>query len=381
MKSAKPRGEAGLRGAPSLQQNPAQAGFRAPVCCGFSRPDLWPLWWIHHQQVLFVDKNTTKSKISVMDTITNSAQAHPELDGIDRDAYPFRSRWLDLPVGRMHYIDEGEGDVLFFMHGTPTWSFEWRNIVRELRSNYRCIAPDLIGFGLSDRPRKFPYTPEAHAEAIAEFVQQVGLDRFTLIVHDYGGPIALPICLRWPERVDRLVLTNTWMWSFAGDRDMERNARFAGSRVGRFLYRRANFSLRVLTPQSFGDRRKLTPAIHRQYLDRFPDPWSRGTVLWALARALLGSSSYYDSLWAQREKLRGRPALIVWGMRDPAFRLYQLERWKQVLPEARVVELGDAGHWPHEEAPERVTEELRAFLIDSGPGKAGDRLASAADRG
>ena len=262
----------------------------------------------------------------------------------------------------MHYVDEGSGEPVLFVHGTPTWSFEWRHVIRALRANWRCIAPDLMGFGLSDRPREFSYTPEAHAEALAEFVRRLDPGPLTLVVHDYGGPIGLPVCLRDPERVTRLVLINTWMWSFRGDAGMERKARVAGGPVGRWLYRWANFSLRVLMPTAYGDRRKLTPEIHRQYLDRFPDRWSRGTVLWALARALLGSSDYFDSLWAQREKLRGRPTLMLWGMRDPAFRPDQLARWRDALPEARVVELAEAGHWPHEEVPERVVEELRKFL-------------------
>jgi haloalkane dehalogenase len=305
------------------------------------------------------------------------AQSHPERDSIDREAYPFQSRWLDLRAGRMHYVDEGaalvgaQDETLLFVHGTPTWSFEWRHLIRGLSSEARCIAPDLMGFGLSDRPQDFPYTPEAHADALDEFVRRLEVDRFTLVVHDFGGPIGLPLCLRQPERVARLVLFNTWMWSFEGDPQMARNGRLAGGGLGRFLYRRGNFSLRVLTPQSYGDRRKLTPAIHRQYLERFPDPDSRGRVLWALARALLGSSRYYDSLWAQREKLRGRPALILWGMRDPAFRPHLLARWREALPEARVVELDSAGHWPHEEEPERVLQELRGFLQGSGTGNAG----------
>jgi pimeloyl-ACP methyl ester carboxylesterase len=281
---------------------------------------------------------------------------------IDRSAYPFTSRWLDIPVGRMHYVDEGHGEPILFVHGTPTWSFEWRHLIRAFAPTHRCIAPDHIGFGLSDRPRDFPYTPEAHADNLARFVERLNPGRFTLVVHDYGGPIGLPLCLRRPERVVRLVLVNTWMWSFAGDRDMEKKGRIAGGRLGRFLYRWGNFSLRVLTPHSYGDKRKLTPEIHRQYLDRFPDRWSRGAVLWPLAHAILGSSSYYDALWQERQKLLGRPALIVWGMKDPAFQSYQLARWKEVLPCARVVEV-NAGHWPHEESPERVVDAMRDFLI------------------
>lgn len=283
---------------------------------------------------------------------------------VDRSAYPFESRWLHLAAGRMHYVDEGAGAPVLFVHGTPTWSFEWRHLIRGLASSHRCIAPDHLGFGLSERPESFPYTPEAHARNLDELVAKLDPEPFTLVVHDFGGPIGLPLRLQHPERVKRLVLLNTWMWSFAGDRGMERKGRIAGGGLGRWLYRWANLSLRVILPQAYGDRRKLTPEVHRQYLERFPDRRSRGTVLWALARALLASSDYYDSLWQQREKLHGRPALILWGLADPAFQPSQLARWKEVLPAARVVELSGVGHWPQEEAPERVLAEMQRFLSE-----------------
>ncbi len=281
---------------------------------------------------------------------------------IDRRAYPFASHWLETPAGRMHYVDEGSGETVVFAHGTPTWSFEWRHLIRALVPEHRCIAPDHLGFGLSDRPRGASYTPRSHAERFEAFIAQLDPDPFTLVVHDYGGPIALPVCLRHPERVKRLVLINTWMWSFAGDADMEKKGRVAGGALGRFLYRWANFSLRVLTPYAYGDRKKLTPEVHRQYLDRFPDRWSRGAVLWPLAHALLGASDYFESLWRERGALQGRPGLIIWGMKDRAFQVQQLSRWREALPAARVCELAEAGHWPHEEAPDRVITEIRAFL-------------------
>ena len=292
------------------------------------------------------------------------ASAPPEW--LDRTAYPFRHHWIELPGGhRMHYIDEGTGDTILLVHGTPTWSFEWRHLVRGLSRAHRCVAPDLIGFGLSDRPRDFAYTPEAHAEAISRFVERLGLDAVTLIVHDYGGPIALPLALEQPARVRRLVVINSWMWSFAGDADMERKGRIAGGRLGRFLYRWANFSLRVITPSAYADRSTLTPAIHRQYLAPFPDRWSRGAVLWPLARALLGSGAHYDRLWSMRDRLRTIPTLIIWGMKDPAFGPHQLERWRSALPHARVVEL-PVGHWPHEEAPAEVLDAVQRFLGNAG---------------
>jgi haloalkane dehalogenase len=152
------------------------------------------------------------------------------------------------------------------------------------------------------------------------------------------------------------------MWSFEGDADMEKKGRIAGSAMGRFLYRWANLSLRVIAPSAYADKRRLTPEIHRMYLDRFPDRWSREAVLWTLARSLLQSSGYYDTLWRQRDGLRGRPALIVWGMKDSAFRPHVLARWREALPSATVVEIADAGHWPHEEQPDRVVKALKELL-------------------
>jgi haloalkane dehalogenase len=143
---------------------------------------------------------------------------------------------------------------------------------------------------------------------------------------------------------------------------MERLARLAGTGLYRFLYRRANLSLKVLTPYAYGDKRKLTPAIHAQYLDRFPDADSRERVLWALARALLGSSAHYASLWNRRAELARLPTLIVWGLKDRAFPRSFPEKWKTALPEARVAAIAGAGHWPHEEEPEAVLGALRGFL-------------------
>ena len=283
-------------------------------------------------------------------------------DAVNRRAYPFADRWFRAPAGRMHFVDEGHGPPVLFVHGTPTWSFEWRHLIRSLRHTHRCIAVDHLGFGLSDRPIDFPYTPEAHAENFAAFVDALGLDDLTLVVHDFGGPIALPVCLRSPRPVRRLVLLNTWMWSFAGDRDMERKARIAGSGLGRFLYGRFNLSLRVIMPSAFGDRRRLDPHVHRQYLKRFPDRASRERVLWPLARSLLGSGPWFDSLWQRRDRLAGLPTLVLWGLADSAFRPHLLDRWKATLPGARVVAYERAGHWPHEEIPARVARDLGEWL-------------------
>ena len=151
---------------------------------------------------------------------------------VDREAYPFRSRFIELASGRrVHYIDEGEGDVVLFVHGTPTWSFEWRHVIRALARTHRCVAMDNLGFGLSDRPRDFDYCPESHARMLRAFVERLGLNDVTLVVHDFGGPIGLPLALHEPSIVRRLVVFNTWMWSFADDPEMTRKARHARGRL------------------------------------------------------------------------------------------------------------------------------------------------------
>ena len=283
---------------------------------------------------------------------------------VDREAFPFRSRFVEVAPGRrVPCVDEGQGDAILIVHGTPTWSFEWRHCIRELSRTHRCIAMDNLGFGLSDRPGDFDYTPESQARVLRTFVERMGLRDITLVVHDFGGPIGLPLALEQPALVRRLVVLNSWMWRFDDDPEMVRKARMASGSVGRLLYRYANFSLRVLTPYAYADRAKLTPRIHQQYLAPFRDPGSRERVLWPLARAILGSSGYYDSLWRTRERLLSVPALVIWGMKDPAFQPSQLERWKVVLPQAAVVELA-AGHWPQEESPAQVVSAIQDFATE-----------------
>ena len=272
------------------------------------------------------------------------------------------SKYLDTRHGRMRYLDEGSGPPILFVHGTPTNSYEYRHLIASLAATHRCIAPDHLGFGRSERPAAFAYTPEAHAEVLREFVDALGLERFTLVVHDFGGPIGLPLVLADSSRVDRVILMNTWAWPLDDDEKMARGARFIAGSAGRWLYKYANASLRLIMPSAYGDRRKLTKTIHRQYLDVFRDRAARVLVLHALAKALLASRAHYEWLLHRVGQLRRRPVLIVWGMKDSAFQPYQLERWRSLLPDAEVVRIEGAGHWPHEEEPARVIDAIERFL-------------------
>jgi pimeloyl-ACP methyl ester carboxylesterase len=282
-------------------------------------------------------------------------------DWLDRSAYPFEPHWAELDQGRMHFVAEGDGEKLLFVHGTPTWSFEWRHLIRDLSRDYRCVAPDLLGMGLSERPEDFAYTPEAHARALSDFLDRHEPGEYTAVLHDFGGPIGLSHALAHPERVRRVVLINTWAWSLANEPVMARRARLVSGAFGRFMYGTLNASLRIIAPSAWGDRKKLTPAIHHQYLSVYPDRHSRVQVLWPFARALLGSSTFYGDLWRRLKILQQKPVLIVWGTKDTAFPPAMVQRWRQALPNAHVVEL-PVGHWPHEEASADVIAALREFL-------------------
>ncbi|MFI9251279.1 alpha/beta fold hydrolase [Streptomyces sp. NPDC053069] len=130
----------------------------------------------------------------------------------DESLYPFESRWFDSSVGRLHYIDEGSGPALLFCHGSPTWSFLYRHIVKGLRDRYRCIAVDYLGFGLSERPRDFGYTIAEHTMVLGELIDHLQLDGFILMGQDWGGPIGLGAASTRAARVRGLVLGNTVFW-------------------------------------------------------------------------------------------------------------------------------------------------------------------------
>lgn len=294
-------------------------------------------------------------------TTQASLVAGPPPAWLDRSLYPFASHWFDSADGRMHYVDEGAGTPVVFVHGTPTWSFLYRHLVARLAPRHRVVAVDHLGFGLSDKPAAAPYEPADHARRLVALFDALGLSRVTLVVHDFGGPIGLAAALAHPGRIDRLVLFNTWMWSVGDDPAIARGARVAGSRLGRLLYRHLNFPVQVLMPKAMGDRRALTPEIHRHYAAPLATPDERMGA-WGCARALLGAGPWYDRLWAQRDRLRDRPMLLLWGMKDPTFGPRYLDRWRREFPAAQVHEIASSGHFVPEEAAAEVAPLVERFV-------------------
>lgn len=119
-------------------------------------------------------------------------------DWIDRNEYPFASHYFQTSAGKLHYVDEGEGPPIVMLHGNPTWSFLYRNLIKQLSSRYRCIAPDYLGFGLSDKPFDWNYRPEEHAKNLAALIEHLGLKEVTLVVNDWGGPIGMHYAVTHP---------------------------------------------------------------------------------------------------------------------------------------------------------------------------------------
>jgi pimeloyl-ACP methyl ester carboxylesterase len=275
----------------------------------------------------------------------------------DAALYPFASRFHQTAEGALHYVDEGEGRPIVFVHGTPSWSFEWRHAIAALRAEHRCLALDHLGFGLSEKPADAAYAPADHARRFLDWVRALDLRDVLLVVHDFGGPIGLPLALEAPDRVRGVVMLNTWMWAHGDRGAVSKLSRFVASPIGGFLYRGMNASPRWLLPASFADRAALEPEIHRHYTTPFGSRADR-TAPWVLGCELARSDPYYASLWEKRAPLVSMPVTIVWGTRDPAFGLPYLERWREALPEARVHTL-PVGHFPQEEAPDEVTAWIR----------------------
>jgi haloalkane dehalogenase len=223
------------------------------------------------------------------------------------------------------------------------------------------IAPDHLGFGLSEKPERAPCRPADHARRLAALIRHLDLGPVTLVGHDVGGPIGLSYAIEHPEDVDALVLFNTWMWSIADDPAIARGARVAGSWAGRLLYRHLNFPVKALMPKVVGVRRVLTPEIVRHYAAPLASPDERMGA-WACAHALLDAGPWYDWLWSQRGRLRGKPMLLLWGMKDPTFGVRYLERWRTEFPDAQVHTFPASGHFVPEEAAAEAGPLLERFV-------------------
>ncbi len=282
---------------------------------------------------------------------------------VDEELYPFAHHFVTLSGGeRVHYLDEGPArprGTIVFLHGNPTWSFLYRNIVRELRDEYRCVALDYPGFGLSEAPPGYDFLPRTQSHAVEQTLDALGLSGVALMVQDWGGPIGLGMAGRRPELVSSLLIGNTWAWRKDGERHAERFSALMGGPVGRFLGLGFNAVPHVFF--AIGTRDKVPPRVLEMYLRPFRRSDRREPTV-IFPREIIASGAYLAEVEAGLARVADRPALIVWGGRDAAFRALDRERFERIFPRHRTVLLETAKHFIQEDEPGRIAEEIRAFL-------------------
>lgn len=279
--------------------------------------------------------------------------------------YPFEPRPFTTPSGaRLSYLDEGpRGDeAVLMLHGNPTWSFFYRDVVRTLCPAHRCIVPDHIGMGLSDKPEDYSYTLSTRIADIEALVGSLGVKRLHLIVHDWGGAIGFGLATRRPDLIGRIVILNTAAFFSV---HMPRRIGLCRNRLfGEWLVRSLNgfagpaswmSTVRALphdVKQGFlfpYDSHANRVAVHRFVRDIPMEPTHP-------TRAVL------DGIEARLPLLADREKLVLWGGRDFCFNDHFLNRWRELFPSASVQRYADAGHYVLEDAGDDALRRIREFL-------------------
>ena len=281
-----------------------------------------------------------------------------------RKLYPFASHWLETPAGRVHYVDEGPRDAdtaVICVHGNPTWSFFYRDVVKDLAKQYRVIALDHLGCGLSDKPQNFSYRLADHIENLAKLVSTITQPKLHFIVHDWGGPIGLAVAEKFADRVGKLVVMNTaafpgpcpfrirvCRWPIIGPLLVRGLNGFAGPAVFMAVEKPLSKEVKLgfLYPyQNWADR----VAVLRFVQDIPLEPnHPTAPTLQALEIGL--------------EKLRSKPMLIAWGRRDFCFNLVYLAEWRRRFPQAAVREYPNAGHYLLEDSGPELISVIGEFV-------------------
>lgn len=279
--------------------------------------------------------------------------------------FPFKSEYHALPAGhRLHYVQHGDGFPTVMLHGNPTWSFMFRNLMLNL-PNTQAIALDHLGCGLSDKPQDATYSLQTHFDNLTDFIDNhLKLQQFDLIVHDWGGPVGFAYAVKHPERIRKIVLMNTVAWS---------SKRFPKAIyltkcpfLGAFLVR----SLNVLTHVAL-HKVPLKP-LSKDVLDGFQAPYGSYADRIAIQRfpqdIPLGPShqSYnaFKELEQQLPVLKNHPVLACWGEVDFCFPMDFLKKWQEILPNIKTVTFPQASHLLLEDCPDDVSKTIADFLAD-----------------
>jgi haloalkane dehalogenase len=267
------------------------------------------------------------------------------------ELFPFESRWLESSAGRVHYVDEGSGQPILMCHGNPTWSFLWRNVIKALRGDFRCVALDYPGFGLSERPSDYGYTAAEHAAVVGELMRELDLRELIVMAHDWGGPIGLSAASAEPDRVAGVVLGGTWFWP--SPRYFRFFSTIMSSRPVQWAILNRNLFVERFIPG--GTTRDLSDEEMEHYRQVQPTPEARVGVA-EFPRQIREARPLLAGLEQSVPRELGRKrALITYPMRDRAFRPRDiLPRLRSAFSDVTVVELKDANHYFAEDAPDEV---------------------------
>jgi haloalkane dehalogenase len=277
--------------------------------------------------------------------------------------YPFEPKRFDTGQGVMSYVDEGAGDeAVVMVHGNPTWSFYYRNLVIGLRGKMRCIVPDHIGCGLSDKPQDYNYTLSEHVKNLRALLDSLKLRKIHLIVHDWGGPIGLGAALAKPEQLGRVVILNTA--AFADTVVPLRIRLCRAPLIGEWLVRGFNGFAWPATWMS------VTKPLMEDVKRGFLFPYNNWTNRIATHRFVVdipsgrgtGSDRALAEIEARLPLLKDRPVLILWGGQDFCFNRHYYDRWRAVLPEASTRYFDEAGHYVLEDEGTACLWKINAHL-------------------
>ncbi len=287
---------------------------------------------------------------------------------VPRELYPFEGRFFDLGHIRMHYLDEGEGSPVLMVHGNPTWSFYYRNLVAGLRGEHRCIVPDHIGCGFSDKPGDddYPYTLDRRIDDLGRLLETIEPGPLDLVVHDWGGLIGLGWAVRNPEMIRRLVILNTAAFHLPQGKTVPWQLRLVrNTRLGAFLVRGFNLFARGATTTAVTSK-KLDRVVRDAYCAPY-DSWSDriATLRFVQDIPLEPIDPGYDTITATAqglERFSDHPILICWGEKDFVFDHHFREEFERIWPHAEVHSFPEAGHYVLEDAGERILPLVRDFL-------------------
>jgi haloalkane dehalogenase len=292
----------------------------------------------------------------------------PDRTGFETE-YPFESHVFELatpgtaPI-RMHYVDEGQGErPMLFVHGNPTWSFAWRNLIKAFSPERRVLAIDHVGCGFSDKPQEYPYRLGQHIENLCQFIRGLDLQRITLGVHDWGGAIGLGAAVRMPDRIERLIVCNTA--AFRSRRMPFRIAICRWPLVGTLAVRGLNGFARAALRMAVEKPERMTAAVRAGYLAPY-DSWQNRVAIQRFVEDIPMSPTHpsYADLLALEDalpRLKDKPMLLLWGERDWCFTPQFRQEFERRFPTAESFPIADAGHYVFEDAHERMIERIRTW--------------------